>query len=237
MIRFFIKKRTSLLPKSFTTFLNIKLGIIPKNESYYLEAITHSSYKNISKEKTDNERLEFLGDAFISMVVADYVFKKYPNQQEGYLTKIRSKIVSREQLNKFGKAIELEQHILYQKGKNSYKSLVGNAFESLFGAILLDKGYELAKDCFEQYILTPHLDIKQILIENRDYKSELLIHYQKLGEKVNFETSNDLSKKGETYFISYVMLEGKKIGEGKGPSKKIAEMQASKKVLNELLSS
>ena len=102
MIRFFFKKRTSLLPKSFTTFLNIKLGIIPKNESYYLEAVTHSSYKNISKEKTDNERLEFLGDAFISMVVADYVFKKYPNQQEGYLTKIRSKIVSREQLNKFG---------------------------------------------------------------------------------------------------------------------------------------
>jgi ribonuclease-3 len=237
MIRFLFKKKTSLLPKSYLTFLKTKLGITPKNESYFLEAITHSSYKNISKEKKDNERLEFLGDAFISMVVTDYVFKKYPDQQEGYLTKLRSKIVSREQLNKFGKEIELDKHILYQKGKNSYKSLVGNAFEALFGAILLDKGYELAKDCFEQYILNPYLDIKQILIENRDFKSELLIHYQKLGEKVTYNTTSDPTKKEETYFVSYVMLNEEKIGEGSGPSKKIAEMQASKKVLNELLSS
>ena len=79
---------------------------------------------------------------------------------------------------------------MYQKGKNKYKSLVGNAFEALFGAILLDKGYEFTKLCFTKYILNSHLDIQQILLNNRDYKSELLIHFQKNGGKIIFKTTN-----------------------------------------------
>ena len=203
----------------------------------YLEAITHSSYKNISGQKIDNERLEFLGDAFISMVVADYLFDKYPNEQEGYLTQLRSKIVSREQLNRFGNAIGLEKHLLYQKGKNTYKSLVGNAFEALFGAIVVDKGYNNAKNCFEKFILNNHIDLNKILQENRDYKSELIIYFQKKGENIIFKTENSSENRDDNNFNSKIIFEGKNIGEGGGSSKKSAEQNASKKVLSELLSS
>ena len=234
---FFKKKKSSNLSPNLISFLKIHFGIKPNNEFLYLEAITHSSYKNISGEKIDNERLEFLGDAFISMVVADYLFKKYPSQQEGYLTKLRSKIVSREQLNKFGNEIGLEKHLLYQKGKNNYKSLVGNAFEALFGAIVIDKGYVLAKNCFEEFILKNFIDFNKILKENIDYKSELIIYFQKKGQNILFKTENSLDNKETNHFSSAIIYEGENIGEGKGFSKKAAEQNASKKVLSELLSS
>ncbi len=238
MLRLFLKKKKSAnLSPYFINFLKTDLGINPNNEFVYLEAITHSSYKNISGKKIDNERLEFLGDAFISMVVADYLFKKYPTQQEGYLTKLRSKIVSREQLNKFGIAIGLEKHLLYQKGKNTYKSLVGNAFEALFGAIVIDKGYVNAKNCFEKFILNNHIDLNKILKENRDYKSELIIYFQKKGENIIFKTENSYENIEDNNFRSKVISNGKNIGQGDGSSKKSAEQNASKKVLSELLSS
>ena len=233
MIRsLFRKKKSSLLSEKYTSFLKLQLGVKPINKKWYLEAITHSSYKNITGNEIDNERLEFLGDAFISMVVADYLFKKYPEQQEGYLTQLRSKIVSRENLNKFGIAIGLDDHLLYQKGKNKYKSLVGNAFEALFGAILLDKGYEFTKRCFTKYILNSHLDIPQILQDNRDYKSELLIHFQKNGEKIIFKTTSQ--SKGDFPFKSEIIKNEELLGEGVGTSKKGAEQAASKQVLNGL---
>ena len=235
MIKFFLrKKKSNHLSSTFNFFLKNQLGIIPSNDLLYKEAISHSSYKNISGENLDNERLEFLGDAFISMVVTDFLFSKYPKKNEGYLTKVRSKIVSREQLNKFGNAIELEKHLLYQKGKNNYKSLVGNAFEALFGAILLDKGYVKAKEIFEKSILNPYLDINQILKENRDHKSDLLIYFQKQKEEIIFETKRRETKNGEIYFSSVVIKDRKQIGQGTGSSKKAAEQDASKVFLNGL---
>ena len=138
---------------------NINEGLFGNsNEDLYLEAITHSSYKNIQNQSFDNERLEFLGDAFISLIVAKYLFKLYPKKQEGYLTQLRAKIVSRDHLNKLGSSIGLEEFILYQKSANNYKSLVGNAFEALYGAIFLDLGFERAQISFEKFILIPHLD-------------------------------------------------------------------------------
>ena len=235
MIKFFFKKKKSnQLSSSFNLFLKNQLGIIPTDELWYKEAISHSSYKNISGEKVDNERLEFLGDAFISMVVTDYLFNKYPEKNEGYLTKVRSKIVSREQLNIFGNAIKLEKHLLYQKGKNTYKSLVGNAFEALFGAILLDKGYQKAKESFEEYILTPYLDISQLLKDNRDHKSDLLIYFQKKKEQISFITKRIEDENGKVYFSSVIMKDNSSIGKGNGFSKKAAEQDASKEVLNGL---
>ena len=146
MISFFFKKKKStLLSEKFLNFLALKLGIKPVNERLYLEAITHSSYKNIQKNNLDNERLEFLGDAFISLTVANYLYDIYPNDNEGYLTQLRAKIVSRENLNKIGQDLGLQEFILYQKSSNSYKSLVGNTFEALYGAILIDLGIEKAK--------------------------------------------------------------------------------------------
>ena len=180
MISFFFKKKTlPLLNKDFIFFLKNKFGVSPINQQLYLEAITHSSYKNIENSQYDNERLEFLGDAFISLAVANYLFKVYPDENEGYLTQLRAKIVSRESLNKIGEDIGLQNFILYQKSSNNYKSLIGNTFEALYGAILIDIGLKKAQKSIEEFILKGQINIDQIILENRDYKSELLMLFQK----------------------------------------------------------
>lgn len=233
MIKFlFKKKKLSILTVPFKSFLKNKLGITPINEALYLEAITHSSFKNIQKNKLDNERLEYLGDAFISLSVAQYLFKLYPTKQEGYLTQLRSKIVSRENLNKIGLQIGLEEFIMYQKGSNNYKSLVGNTFEALYGAIFFDLGYDIAQKSFENFILTHSLDLDNIILENRDYKSELLIYHQRKDSKIRFETFKNKDFTNGIQFISNVIRNKKTIGIGKGSSKKIAEQEASKNALS-----
>jgi ribonuclease-3 len=236
MISFFFKKKKStLLSEKFLNFLALKLGIKPVNERLYLEAITHSSYKNIQKNNLDNERLEFLGDAFISLTVANYLYDIYPNDNEGYLTQLRAKIVSRENLNKIGQDLGLQEFILYQKSSNSYKSLVGNTFEALYGAILIDLGIEKAKKSIEDFILKSNLDIDKIILENQDYKSEVLMMYQKKGSKISFNTIRDNNTE-KIWFSSTILERETIIGKGNGSSKKSAEQNACKYILNEISS-
>jgi ribonuclease-3 len=233
MISFFFKKKTlPLLNKDFIFFLNNKFGVRPINQRLYLEAITHSSYKNIENSKYDNERLEFLGDAFISLAVANYLFKVYPDENEGYLTQLRAKIVSRESLNKIGEDIGLQNFILYQKSSNNYKSLVGNTFEALYGAILIDIGLEKAQKSIEEFILKGQINIDQIILENRDYKSELLMLFQKKRTAIVFKTLKTSHDQQEVKFISEVFSNGKSIGKGIGSSKKAAEQDACRVILS-----
>lgn len=233
MISFFLKKKTlPLLNKDFIFFLKNKFGVRPINQRLYLEAITHSSYKNIENSQYDNERLEFLGDAFISLAVANYLFKVYPDENEGYLTQLRAKIVSRESLNKIGEDIGLQNFILYQKSSNNYKSLVGNTFEALYGAILIDIGLEKAQKSIEEFILKGQINIDQIILENRDYKSELLILFQKKRTKIVFKTLKTSHDQQEVKFISEVFSNGKSIGKGIGSSKKAAEQDACRVILS-----
>jgi len=233
---FFKKKKSSLLSEKFLNFLALKLGVMPINERLYLEAITHSSYKNIQKNNLDNERLEFLGDAFISLTVANYLYDIYPNDNEGYLTQLRAKIVSRENLNKIGQELGLQEFILYQKSSNSYKSLLGNTFEALYGAILIDLGIEKAKKSIEDFILKSNLDIDKIILENQDYKSEVLMMYQKKGSKISFKTIRDNNME-KIWFSSTILERETIIGKGNGSSKKSAEQNACKYILNEISSS
>ena len=228
------KKKSSLIPLTFKTYLKKELNIVPKNEYWYLQAITHSSYKNKYPELKDNERLEYLGDAFISLIVAQYLFELLPNEQEGILTQLRAKIVSRDNLNKLGKKIHLDNHLLYQKSKNTYKSLIGNAFEALFGAILLDCGYNAAKKIFINQVLNKWIDLEEIKTENRDFKSELLIHFQKQKEIIHFNVKERLKTNKNVRFEASIKLNDKVIGVGLGPSKKEAEQQAAKNVFNQL---
>tara|TARA_B100000768_G_scaffold179689_1_gene197928 strand:- start:401 stop:1108 length:708 start_codon:yes stop_codon:yes gene_type:complete len=230
---FFKKKKLPLLTNDFLFFLKNKFGIRPVNQQVYLEAITHSSYKNIEKSKYDNERLEFLGDAFISLAVAKYLFKVYPDKKEGYLTQLRAKIVSRENLNKIGEDIGLQDFILFQKSSNNYKSLVGNTFEALYGAILVDIGLEKAQNSIEEFIIKSQLNIDQIILENRDYKSELLMLFQKKRIAIVFKTQKTEHVKQKITFSSEVFSNGESIGKGLGSSKKAAEQDASRVVLNE----
>ena len=233
MISFFLKKKIlQLLNKDFIFFLKNKFGVRPINQRLYLEAITHSSYKNIENSKYDNERLEFLGDAFISLAVANYLFKVYPEENEGYLTQLRAKIVSRESLNKIGEDIGLQNFILYQKSSNNYKSLVGNTFEALYGAILIDIGLEKAQKSIEEFILKGQINIDQIILENRDYKSELLMLFQKKRTEIVFKTLKTSHDQQEVKFISEVFSNGKSIGKGIGSSKKAAEQDACRVILS-----
>ena len=233
MISFFLKKKTlPLLNEDLLFFLKKKFGVRPVNQQLYLEAITHSSYKNIENSQYDNERLEFLGDAFISLAVANYLFKVYPERNEGYLTQIRAKIVSRESLNKIGEDIGLQNFILYQKSSNNYKSLVGNTFEALYGAILIDLGLEKAQKSIEDFILKSQININQIIVENRDYKSELLILFQKKRTAIIFKTLKIDQVQQEVKFSSEVFSNGKSIGKGIGTSKKAAEQDACRVVLS-----
>ena len=233
MISFFLKKKTlPLLNKDFIFFLKNKFGVRPINQRLYLEAITHSSYKNIENSQYDNERLEFLGDAFISLAVANYLFKVYPEENEGYLTQLRAKIVSRESLNKIGEDIGLQNFILYQKSSNNYKSLVGNTFEALYGAILIDIGLEKAQKSIEEFILKGQINIDQIILENRDYKSELLMLFQKKRTEIVFKTLKTSHDQQEVKFISEVLSNGKSIGKGIGSSKKAAEQDACRVILS-----
>jgi ribonuclease-3 len=233
MISFFFKKKTlPLLNKDFIFFLKNKFGVRPINQRLYLEAITHSSYKNIENSQYDNERLEFLGDAFISLAVANYLFKVYPEENEGYLTQLRAKIVSRESLNKIGEDIGLQNFILYQKSSNNYKSLVGNTFEALYGAILIDIGVEKAQKSIEEFILKGQINIDQIILENRDYKSELLMLFQKKRTAIVFKTLKTSHDQQEVKFISEVFSNGKSIGKGIGSSKKAAEQDACRVILS-----
>jgi ribonuclease-3 len=233
MISFFFKKKTlPLLNEDLLFFLKKKFGVRPVNQQLYLEAITHSSYKNIENSQYDNERLEFLGDAFISLAVANYLFKVYPERNEGYLTQIRAKIVSRESLNKIGEDIGLQNFILYQKSSNNYKSLVGNTFEALYGAILIDLGLEKAQKSIEDFILKSQININQIIVENRDYKSELLILFQKKRTAIIFKTLKTDQVQQEVKFSSEVFSNGKSIGKGIGTSKKAAEQDACRVVLS-----
>ena len=233
MISFFFKKKTlPLLNEDFIFFLKNKFGIHPGNQKLYLEAITHSSYKNIENSQYDNERLEFLGDAFISLAVANYLFKVYPDKNEGYLTQLRAKIVSRESLNKIGEEIGLQNFILYQKSSNNYKSLVGNTFEALYGAILMDIGVEKAQKSIEDFILKSQINIDQIILENRDYKSELLILFQKKRTAIVFKTIKIDHNQKEVNFSSEVFSNGESIGKGIGSSKKAAEQDACRVFLS-----
>ena len=229
---FFKKKKLPLLTEDFIFFLKNKFGVSPVNQQLYLEAITHSSYKNIESSQYDNERLEFLGDAFISLAVAKYLFKVYPDKKEGYLTQLRAKIVSRESLNKIGEDIGLQDFILYQKSSNNYKSLVGNTFEAVYGAILMDMGLEKAQKSIEEFILKSQINIDQIILKNRDYKSELLMLFQKKRTAIVFKTLKTDHVEQEVKFSSEVFSNGESIGKGIGSSKKAAEQDACRVVLN-----
>jgi len=229
--RLFQRKKPSILSPLFSHFLNSSLGVFPNDEKWYVEAITHRSKKSFDRDRKDNERLEFLGDAFISLVVAHYLLLKFPDKSEGELTQLRAKMVSRNNLNKIAEKLQLENHIDYQKSKNTYKSLLGNCLEALFGAILLDQGYEKAKRTFIEKVLNSVVDINQVIIENRDYKSELLMTFQKKNLKLEFKVEKISADDHKIKFLARVFSEGVELGEGIGNSKKEAERMACKRAL------
>lgn len=209
-----------------------KLGYQPRNIQIFLKALTHKSFLGNDDQENSNERLEFLGDAAIDSIIAEYLFLKFPEADEGYLTKIKSKLVSRKNLSEIAENIGIRDIMRYQKGRAINMSTIeGNAFEALMGAILLDKGYDALKRVLNDFILKNYADMNKLLEEEIDFKSKLFIWCQKNRYEVEFKTLTEENHGGYWKYTMIAVINNKSYGMGSGSSKKVAEQAASKETL------
>ncbi len=232
-MRFFFKKKTQPTENlELSTFLLKRLGYRPKNVKLFEKAFTHKSYSNTKQGVKSNERLEYLGDRVIDLIVADYLFQKFPNKNEGDLTKIKSKIVSRKMLSELGAKMTLLNYILYSKNRSiNTQTLEGNAFEALIGALYLDAGYEETRKIFKQYIIKKYINLEKVMNEESDFKSTLLIWGQKNKLPIQFNLLEKASKQNNYTYVINVSINSEIWGLGKGKNKKEAEQKASRETL------
>ncbi|MFR9502933.1 MAG: ribonuclease III [Rikenellaceae bacterium] len=206
-------------------------GFAPHNIDLYKLALIHKSASLVLDDGTqiNNERLEYLGDAVIESVTSDYLYIQYPSDNEGFLTQLRSKIVSRQSLNKLAKSIGLDRHIISNaNGSFSQKHIFGDAFEALIGAIYLDMGYNFVNRLLINNIYYKFLDIDELLHSETDYKSRLIEWSQKEHLAIEFCTRNDKESTSlHPLFYSTVKIGGVEVGHGVGESKKEAEQRAA----------
>lgn len=215
------------------------IGTSPSNISIYKLAMQHSSVAKEDKNgfKESNERLEYLGDAVLGSIVAHFLFTRFPYKNEGFLTDIRSRIVSRTSLGELSKKMGLDQLIeVDNKRKNAYshKSLYGDAIEAFIGAVYLDKGFNFCQNFIVNRILLTHLDLQTILETDKNYKSKLIEWAQKENRNVLFSISKDKSEGNNRQFVANVLLDDVSISTGNGYTKKNAEQDAARRACEEL---
>ncbi len=224
-------KRLLITNRGFYKQIKGIVGSFPNNEELYKLAFVHrsASLKLPDGNFVNNERLEFLGDAVLDTVVAEYLYFKFPDQDEGFLTKTRSKIVNGDSLGQLSLSLGLDKMIVSHATKfNTNKHILADTFEALVGAIYLDKGYYAAHKFIVKKILNKHIDIGQVLKTESNYKSTLIEWSQKEKKEISFQTDDADSESAKQEFQSYVLINGKVIAEGIGLSKKEAEQQAAK---------
>ena len=237
MIRFFQgfllrSKSKSKEDLKLIRFLIKQLGYRPDKLDYFNEALTHKSLSNQKENLSSNERLEFLGDTILDAVVADYLFNKFPDQDEGYLTKLKSKIVSRQTLGGIAASMGLSEFIKYQQSKSLRMSTIeGNAFEAVIGAIYLDGGFEAVKKTIYHHIFRLHVNLTNLLETEIDFKSKLYIWSQKNKLNLEFKLINEDNSSGTWKYEIEVIINNQPYGKGKGTSKKAAEQAAAKETL------
>jgi len=201
----------------------------------YEKAFIHKSTNQIDSEgrALNNERLEYLGDAILGCVIAEHLFKEYPDQKEGFLTKMRSKIVNGENLGNLADKMGIVPLIQTQAiGDHTLKHISGDAFEALIGAVFMDKGYAKTRRFILKKILVKHLDLDELEKTENNYKSQLIEWGQKHRKDICFYT--DVEPYDPTRFISYVSIGNNLYGSGTGVSKKEAEQMAASESLKEL---
>jgi ribonuclease-3 len=212
-------------------FILKKFGYRPKELKYFFKAITHKSFRNHEIEFS-NERLEFLGDAVLDSVVADYLFVKFEDEDEGYLTRIKSKIVNRKTLSDIGEAMNIRDILRYNQARSiNLSTLEGNAFEAILGAIYLDGGYEAVKKSVQNHVFRNFVNINRLLEEEIDFKSKLFIWCQKKKLQLNFDVLKEVNTGSGWVYEVEVEINEKKYGRGKGSAKKLAEQEAAKETL------
>lgn len=218
--------------------MNRIFGLYPNNIELYKLALIHKSASIVldSGMSVNNERLEYLGDAIIEAVVSDMLYVEYPYEHEGFLTQLRSKIVSRRTLNSLSEEIGLSDYVVALNSVNTTrKHLYGDAFEAMMGAIYLDKGYDFVNRLLINNIFRNHLNLEEMNETEVDYKSRLIEWCQK--NKKSFSITSKHSEEythNEPQFIAVVNISGKDYGYGIGSSKKDAEQRAAQNTIKDL---
>lgn len=220
--------------KAFKKNLSNLLGYTPRNISLYITALSHRSIREGSDE--NNERLEFLGDAVLSSIVAHYLFMKYPYKGEGFLTEMRSKMVNRQQLNDIGIKMGLKKITIFNKHDVSLKTsqIFGNTLEALIGAVYLENGYQKTRKWVEKNIISTHIFIEDLESIDINIKNKLYGWANKNGKQLEFETINEKFENGRRLFTIAATIDGETISEAKGFNKKDASQLAAQMAVEKL---
>ncbi len=210
------------------------LGIRPDNIQLYRSALSHRSVKETPDE--NNERLEFLGDAVLSAIVADYLFKRYPYKGEGFLTEMRSKMVNRQQLNDIALKMGLRKLTFYNKFDNALKGsqIFGNTLEALIGAVYLDKGYDKTKTWILKQIIIPHLYLEDLELIDINLKNKLIGWANKNGKTITFDLAEEKLEGNRRIFTMNAVLDGEVFAQGKAGNKKDASQVAAQVAVEKL---
>jgi len=210
------------------------LGFTPKHISYYQLALMHRSKP---EEVTDsNERLEFLGDAILGAIIAEYLFKKYPYQSEGYLTELRSRIVRRETMNNVALRMGLNKLVQYNKNDRglSRSHIFGNALEALIGAVYLDQGFIKTRKFILNQLVREYIDLDTMESTDTNYKNQLLSWAQRNNHVLTFDTIDEAMDATRKLFTVGIMIDGELMASGTGFNKKEAGQVAAQKALEKI---
>ncbi|MCD6011130.1 MAG: ribonuclease [Flavipsychrobacter sp.] len=210
------------------------LGFTPRNMAYYNLAFMHRSKPE--EEHESNERLEFLGDAILGAIVAEYLFKKYPYQSEGYLTELRSRIVRRETMNNVALRMGINKMVQYNKNDRglSRSHIFGNALEALIGAVYLDQGFIKTRKFILNQIIRAYIDLDHMESTDTNYKNQLLSWAQRNNHMLTFETLDEKMDSTRKLFTVGIAIDGEIIAEGTGYNKKEAGQVAARNALDKL---
>lgn len=220
--------------KDFYRKVKSIIGEYPGNVNLYRLSFTHSSNPKNGELIPNNERLEFLGDSVLGTVVAEFLFKKFPYKDEGFLTEIRSRIVNGETCEMLAVKIGIKKILDEKKGRNQmYRHVYGDAFEALLGAIYLDKGYEFTQKYILKLIKT-HLEINTIVNTTLNFKSKLIEWAQREGKSLKFDLADEKKNGNNNEFLIHIVLDEVVLVSASGLSKKKAEQFAAQKACTEL---
>jgi ribonuclease III len=225
--------------RKFYLLLRTHLKINPGKVKLYEIAFLHRSASVSFSDGSviNNERLEYLGDAILDAIIADYLFKKFPWKKEGFLTQMRSKIVKRSNLDGLAKNLGIDYFIVSNTSRNSHKKhIYGDAFEALVGAIYLDKGYKKTRRYIINYVLRNFIDLEELLSKETDFKSRLIEWGQKNKMTISFETTEEYPEMGQSpAFVTHVKINDEEVGSGSGKSKKEAEQNAAEQAYSQVM--
>jgi ribonuclease III len=224
--------------REFNSRLKKILGLSPGNLALYEIAFIHRSatFTLANGKKVNNERLEYLGDAILDAILSDYLFEKFPDADEGFLTKIRSRIVNRDVLNQLAISMGINKILVSKINSSSItKNLYGDAFEALIGSVFLDKGFKKTKKLFIKNVLNKYLDLNVIVNTDTDYKSLVFewVQKHKLNLIFTYKEEYDFNLK-KSVFSTTLFIDKQEYGEGQGSSKKEAEQEAAGKAWKRL---